>query len=232
MVVPVYNEEASLPSLLDRLRAALDPLEMDREMIFVDDGSTDASLRILRDLKAEGHPEMRILAFARNAGQSAAFAAGFRAARGRIIATLDADLQNDPDDIPRLLASLDRYDLVCGWRKERRDPWLRKVSTRISNGFRRLVLRDGFHDTACSLRVFRRECVEDLPLFNGMHRFLPTLVKEAGFRVGEVPVRHHERLHGEAKYNIRNRLFKALVDLFGVLWLRSRWIRYRIENEE
>ena len=232
VVIPVYNEEESLPPLVDSLCRVLDGLEMGVEVIFIDDGSTDSSLEVMKRLKAQRCPYMRILAFSRNAGQSAAFVAGFRASRGNLFATLDADLQNDPSDIPLLLKALNGYDLVCGWRRHRQDPWIRKFSTNISNGFRRFVLKDGFHDTACSMRVFSRECIEGLVWFNGMHRFLPTLVKTRGYRVGEVVVKHHKRKYGEAKYNIRNRLLKAFVDLFGVLWLRSRWIQYQIKSEE
>ncbi len=232
VVIPVYNEQDSLPVLVEELTRVLDGLEMRSEVLFVDDGSVDSSPEILRRLKKERDPRIRILTLARNSGQSTAFVAGFRAARGGIFATLDADLQNDPADIPSFIASLRDYDMVCGWRKNRRDPWLRRFSTHVSNGFRRFVLKDGFHDTACSFRVFRRECVQGLVMFDGMHRFLPTLVKTAGYRVGEVVVNHRERRYGEAKYNIRNRLFKTLADLFGVFWLRKRWIRCRIKGEE
>lgn len=231
VVIPVCNEEESLGPLMGQLGAVLDNLGLSSEILFIDDGSDDRSYEIMNELKAADE-RIRIVRFAANAGQSAAFAAGFRSARGRVIATLDADLQNDPKDIPILLNGLESFDMVCGWRKDRRDPWLRKVSSRISNGFRRSVLNDGFHDTACSLRVFRRACVEGLVFFNGMHRFLPFLVKINGFRVGEVVVRHHHRCYGRAKYGLRNRLFKALVDLFGILWLRSRWIDYKIKSEE
>ncbi len=232
IIVPVYNEEESLPPLVDKICTVIDSLDMDTEVILVDDGSTDSSLQVMRELKAKKCPVMRILVMSENRGQSTAFAAAFKEARGKVIATLDADLQNDPADIPSMVKMLDRYDMVCGWRKHRHDPWIRRISTRISNGFRNMVLKDGFHDTACSLRVFRRECVQGIITFNGFHRFLPTLVKYAGYRVGEIVVGHHHRIYGTAKYNIRNRLFKALTDLFGVLWLRSRWIHYRIMKEE
>ncbi len=232
IIIPVYNEEDSLPFLVEKLLAVLKPLEMTAEMIFVDDGSTDSSREVLRQLKKKSDISLRIIVLEKNSGQSAAFAAGFKIAEGNIFATLDADLQNDPADIPLLLALLDQYDMACGWRKNRRDSWLRKISTRISNPIRSYVLKDPFHDTACSMRVFRKECVEGLVMFNGMHRFLPTLVRTAGYRVGEVVIRHHHRQYGQAKYNIRNRIFKTIADLFGVLWLQSRHLRYKIEREE
>ena len=232
IIIPVYNEEESLPYLMEKLHEVLPSIKMPTEIIFVDDGSNDASLDVLRRLKTEKHPDIRIAVLDKNHGQSAAFAAGFNIAKGKIYATLDADLQNDPADIPSLLALLDEYDMACGWRKDRQDSLLRKISTRVSNPIRSYVLNDEFHDTACSMRVFRKECVQDLVMFNGMHRFLPTLVSEAGYRVGERVVTHHHREHGEAKYNIRNRIFKTVADLFGVLWLQSRRISYQIKKEE
>lgn len=231
VVIPVFNEEESLPPLVEELEAALGSLDAESEVIFVDDGSTDQSLEVLRQLQEQSGLHLRIVVMEDNCGQSGAFAAGFRAARGSVIATLDADLQNDPGDLPTLYRLLDRYDMVCGWRRQRRDPWIRRVSTRVSNAFRARVLQDGFHDTGCSLRVFRRECILNLPLFDGMHRFLPTLVQMAGFRVGEEVVNHRPRKFGVAKYNIRNRLFHALADLLGVLWLRRRTIGCRVRQE-
>ncbi len=232
VIIPVYNEEESLPFLVEKLQAALSSLEMTAEMIFIDDGSTDSSLEVLRTLKKKSAISLRIVVLKKNSGQSAAFAAGFMVAEGSIFATLDADLQNDPADIPLLLAQLDQFDMACGWRKNRQDSWLRKISTRISNPIRSYVLKDPFHDTACSMRAFRKECVEGLVMFNGMHRFLPTLVRTSGYKVGEVVVRHHHRKYGQAKYNIRNRIFKTITDLFGVLWLQNRQLHHQIEREE
>lgn len=232
IIIPVYNEEESLPYLLERLYGVLPSIKKPTEIIFVDDGSNDSSLDVLRRLKKEKYSDIRIAVLDRNHGQSTAFAAGYSIAKGKIFATLDADLQNDPADIPSLLALLDQYDMACGWRKDRQDSLLRKISTRVSNPIRSYVLKDEFHDTACSMRVFRKECVQDLVMFNGTHRFLPTLVSEAGYRVGEKVVSHHHREHGEAKYNVRNRIFKTIADLFGVLWLQNRRIMYQIKKEE
>ncbi len=193
------------------------------ELLFVDDGSTDGTPDVLRDL-IRREPRVRVLRIAANSGLSAALAAGFRYARGRIVATLDADLQNDPADIPRLLAALEGYDVVCGVRRERHDSWLRRISSRIANSIRNRVTRENISDVGCTLRVYRREALEGLPMFSGMHRFLPTLLKLNGARVIELPVRHRPRLHGEAKYNVRNRAWRALVDLLAVRWMQRRWI--------
>jgi glycosyltransferase involved in cell wall biosynthesis len=224
VVVPLYNEEENLPLLEREIAATLGDAEIPYELIFVDDGSTDGSLEALRRLAA-ANPAIRILRHRRNAGQSAALAAGFRAARGAIVVTLDADLQNDPADIPRLLARLDEgFDIVSGVRRTRRDGWTRRLSSRIANGVRNWATDESVTDVGCSLKAYRRELLADLPMFTGMHRFLPTLVRWNGGRLAELDVNHRPRLHGVAKYGIGNRLFRALADLFAVRWMRRRWI--------
>jgi glycosyltransferase involved in cell wall biosynthesis len=224
VVVPLYNEEENLPLLEREIVATLGGAGLAYELIFVDDGSTDGSLAALR-LLAATNPAIRILRHRRNAGQSAALAAGFRAARGAIVVTLDADLQNDPADIPRLLARLDEgFDIVSGVRRTRRDSWTRRLSSRIANGVRNWATDESVTDVGCSLKAYRREFLSDLPMFTGMHRFLPTLVRWNGARLAELDVHHRPRLHGVAKYGIGNRLFRALADLFAVRWMRRRWI--------
>jgi len=224
LVIPLFNEEENLEELAAEIRAALAPTGLAWETLFVDDGSTDGSLAVLRRLAA-GDPAIRILRHRRNAGQSAGLASGFRAARGRLVATLDADLQNDPADLPRLIAELERgFDVVSGVRVERRDSWTRRVSSRIANAVRNWATDEAISDVGCSLKVYRREFLADLPMFTGMHRFLPTLVRWNGARVTELPVRHRPRLRGIAKYGIGNRLFRALADLFAVRWMRRRWL--------
>ncbi len=223
IVVPAFNEAENLEPLHRDIRSSLGDLEIDHEILFVDDGSTDSTPRIL-DRIATHDPSVRIVRLTRNSGQTAAFAAGFRAAKGEVIATLDADLQNDPADLPRLLAELEDCDVVCGVRQNRRDGWLRRVSSRIANGVRNRLTDESITDVGCSLRVFRRTLVEDLPLFTGMHRFLPTLLRLQGGRIREVPVHHRPRLHGESKYGVRNRLWVGLADLFAVRWMQRRWI--------
>jgi dolichol-phosphate mannosyltransferase len=234
VVVPVFNEEENLPILAREIEAALDGQsldgrKLDYEVVWVDDHSTDRSFEVLRELAAK--PRHRLLRNRRNRGQSSALVAGFRAARGAVVVTLDADLQNDPADIPRLLRELEGCDLVCGIRTERHDSWLRKVSSRISNRVRDAVIHDGITDTGCSLKAYRREFLRHLPAFDGMHRFLPALARMEGARVREVPVSHRPRIHGESKYGIHNRLWRGIVDLTGVRWLQKRWIDSHLAEE-
>jgi len=223
LVIPLFNEADSLPILAAEIRTAMEPTGRDYETIYVDDGSTDGSPEVLRALAAEDH-RVRVIRLRRNSGQSAALAAGFHHARGAIVVTLDADLQNDPADIPRLLAGLDTVDIVCGVRIRRQDGWLRRISSRIANRIRNRVTRDSVTDVGCTLRAYCADFLHRVPAFNGMHRFLPTLLRLAGARVVEMPVNHRPRLLGQPKYNIRNRILRALVDLIGVRWLQSRWI--------
>jgi len=224
IVVPLYNEEENLPALDAEIRAALAPLGIAYEVLYVDDGSTDGSLAVLHRLAA-ADGRLRILRHRKNAGQSAGLASGFRAARGEIVATLDADLQNDPADLPRLLAKLDEgWDVVSGVRRDRRDTWVRKASSKIANAVRNWATDEAITDVGCSLKAYRARYLAHLPMFGGMHRFLPTLVRWNGARVTEIEVHHRPRLHGVAKYGIGNRLFRALADLFAVRWMRTRWI--------
>jgi glycosyltransferase involved in cell wall biosynthesis len=191
---------------------------------------------VLAELAARDR-RLRVLRLPRNRGQSAALAIGFRHARGRLAATLDADLQNDPADLPRLLAELENgaageaVDVVCGVRAKRQDTWVRRVSSRVANGVRNRLTAESIADVGCTLRVYRTAFVADLPMFDGMHRFLPTLLRLAGARIKEVPVHHRPRLHGTPKYNIRNRIWRALVDLFAVRWMQRRWIDLRAVEE-
>lgn len=235
LVIPVYNERENLAPLLTEIAAALrGPAGGGRtyEIVAVDDGSTDGSLAALRALKPE-HPELRLVAFAANAGQTAAFAAGFRAARGRIVVTLDADLQNDPADIPGLVTALESGNAAAaaGYRVNRQDSAWKLVQSRIANGVRNWLNRESIRDTGCSLKAFRVEAVRDLPLFDGMHRFLPTLVRMHGGTVIEVPVHHRPRLHGATKYGMSNRAIRALRDALAVRWMQRRALRYRVREE-
>jgi dolichol-phosphate mannosyltransferase len=225
VILPVFNELGSLPGLVDELIAALDPLEESYEILLVDDASTDGSGAWIAEA-AGRRPGVRGLALAGHEGQSAALAAGFQAARGAIFVTLDADGQNDPADIPRVLDALAGADVVSGVRARRDDRWLRRVSSRIANGVRRAVLRDGVTDVGCSLKAYRAEYVRGLPLFRGAHRFLPALCRGRGARVAELPVAHRPRRHGVSKYGVGNRLWVGIVDLLGVSWLRTRLHRH------
>lgn len=230
LVIPAYNEQQNVEVLLKRCGEALSCIGRPFEVIIIDDGSTDETPGLLRAGLSQ-YPWLRILRMARNGGQSAAFDAGFRAARGTFIATIDADLQNEPEEIPRLLQLLDDdCDMVTGWRQHRNDTALRRFQSRIANVIRNWISQESIHDSACSLKVYKRECLEGMQLFKGMHRFLPTLVKMRGFRVIEVPVTHCPRYAGTAKYGLRNRAFRAFVDLLAVRWMKNRYIRYSVSE--
>ena len=230
MVLPVYNETASLGTLLSELRDALAITAESYEVVLVDDGSTDGSGAAIA-AEARKDPRVRGIFLEQNVGQSAALAAGFRSARGRLFVTLDADGQNDPADIPRLLEALRSVDVASGVRAQREDSWMKRVSSRIANGVRRAVLGDTITDIGCSMKAYRREAVEGLPLFVGAHRFLPALCQFRGARVLEITVRHRPRRFGTSKYGVGNRLFRGIHDLIGVRWLKSRLIRYRIRED-
>ena len=233
VVAPAHNEVENLPRLLEEIAAALAKLDRQWEVVITDDASTDGTAAVLRDLRRK-YPQLRILTMRQRSGQTAALDAGLRRARGTFVATLDADLQNDPADIPRMLDLLQaqQCDFVNGWRANRQDPWIRLISTRVANRVRNWLTHEQIHDSACGLKVFRRECIDRLKLFNGMHRFLPTLVKMEGYRVIEVPVNHRPRTAGKAKYGVLNRVFKALRDAFAVRWMQQRTVRYECQELE
>jgi glycosyltransferase involved in cell wall biosynthesis len=230
VVVPVYNEEENLPVLLREIRETLDPLGQSYEVVFVDDGSRDRSLEVLKGLLPE-NPMVRVVVFEKNAGQTAAMDAGLRAARGEILVTLDADLQNDPHDIPLLLAEIGRFDVVVGYRAIRQDSLVKRITSEVGNGVRNWLTRERIRDTGCSLKAFRREAVARLKLYKGMHRFLPTLCKMEGFTVTEVKVNHRPRVHGKTKYGVFDRLRATVPDVLAVRWMQSRVLGYRVKEE-
>ena len=232
LVIPVYNERENLAPLLAEISAALDGGSRSYEVVAVDDGSTDGSLEALKALKRD-HPHLHIVAFAQNAGQTAAFAAGFRAARGRVVVTLDADLQNDPADVPRVVEALERTGAtaVAGYRAARHDTTWKRLQSRIANGVRNWLNGESIRDTGCSLKAFHADAVRALPLFSGMHRFLPTLIKMHGGTVAEVPVGHRQRRFGVTKYGMWNRVFRSLADAFAVRWMQRRALKYQIREE-
>lgn len=229
VVLPVFNEEGNLRPLMEELLPVVRGLGHPFEIVFVDDGSTDGSPRVLAGIAAE-HPEVSVWRLDRNHGLSAALDAGFRSARGEILVTLDSDGQIDPGDIPRLVGMLGEHDMVCGWRRERRDPLVKRASSRIANWWRNRRTDESIHDITCPLKAFRAAVVPHLPPFDGMHRFYPTLARMAGFRVVEVPVAHRERASGRSKYGIANRLRKGLSDLGAIRWMQRNRLTYRKER--
>jgi dolichol-phosphate mannosyltransferase len=217
--------------LFDRLVAAAPSWGEDWEVVLVDDGSTDGSLDRMRQ-QARRDARYRVVRHGRNAGQSAALVSGFAVARGDVVVTLDADLQNPPAEIPRLLEALEGHDVVSGVRAKRRDTWAVRTAGKIANRVRGWVLHDGVRDVGCALKAYRREQLVELPAFNGLHRFLPALLKARGARITEVPVGHRPRAHGQSKYTIRGRLWRGIADMFGVRWLIRRSVHHRDAREE
>jgi glycosyltransferase involved in cell wall biosynthesis len=230
LVIPVFNERESLPILVGEIAAALEGRRY--EVVAVDDGSVDGSLDVLKRLKLE-YPARHIVALGARAGQTAAFAAGFRAARGPVIVTLDADLQNDPADIPALVARLAASGMtaIVGYRVNRRDSGWKRLQARIANAVRNRLNGEIIRDTGCSLKAFRADAVRALPLYNGMHRFLPTLIKLHGGTVGETPVQHRPRRFGRTKYGMWNRVFRSFADALAVRWMQRRALRYDVREE-
>ncbi len=231
VVIPVHNEEENILALGDELETALAHLRW--ECIWVDDASADRSVEKVRELLRRESSAHRLLRFPRRRGQSAALLAGFLAARGEFVGSLDGDRQNVPEDLVLQLDTARRegWDMVNGVRVDRHDSWIRAVSSKVGNGFRNRVTGDRISDVGCSTRVFRRKYVGVIPHFNGMHRFLPTFIRRAGGRVGEIPVRHRPRAGGVAKYGLNNRLWRGLADTFGVRWLARRMVRLDAEEE-
>jgi dolichol-phosphate mannosyltransferase len=225
VIVPVYNEEGNVSELQRELELALKGIS--HEILFVDDGSQDRTVQQINRT-----PSVRVLEFETNAGQSAAIYAGLTAGRGDILVLIDGDLQNDANDIPRLLAEIAKgADLVCGYRVKRKDSWFKRLQSWIANSVRSRFTMDGVRDTGCTLKAMRRDCLEALIPFHGMHRFIPALIKGFGYKITEIPVNHRARYRGSSKYNFGNRALHATVDMFGVRWLLGRQIRIRVKGE-
>ena len=231
LVIPAYNEEENITVLLHRVEVALRLTGRAYEVIVIDDGSTDETPRLLREAM-RARPWLRVLRMTQNSGQSAAFEAGFEAARGEVIATIDADLQNDPEEIPRLVPLLDEQnvDMITGWRKERQDTAFRRWQSRQANRIRNWITGETVHDSASSLKIYRAHAIKGIKLFRGAHRYFPTLVKMRGGTVYETPVKHSQRHAGTAKYGFGNRAFVGIIDLFGVRWMKKRYLRYSVEE--
>jgi dolichol-phosphate mannosyltransferase len=228
LIIPVYNEEDNLERLHAEISDAMKSVSSDYEVVLTDDASKDRSWEIMKTIAARDS-HWRVQRFIENCGESAASAAGMKAARGEILITLDADLQNDPKDIPKFLEALKTADCVCGSRvHERADNWLRRISSRIANAVRNKLSNEEISDAGCTYRAFKKHCLTDIKFFRGAHRFLPTLFRMEGWKVVEVSITPRERFAGESKYGVWNRLFKSFTDLLAVRWMKSRQLRYRI----
>jgi dolichol-phosphate mannosyltransferase len=226
-VIPVFNEAENLQQLYLEITRVTGELPGNYEIVFVDDGSRDRSLAVIKELAA-AHPEVRYLAFTRNTGQSAALYAGFQFARGEVIVTMDADLQNDPADLPRMFAAFGEYQMVNGWRHQRRDTLWKKIGSRIGNGVRNRLTWENIHDTGCSLKIMDAARLKRIRPFRGFHRFLPTLMRLEGARVIEVKVNHRPRLHGVSNYTNLRRGIEGLYDGIAVRWMIRRHLKIEI----
>ncbi len=223
LVVPLLNEEESILPLINEIRKAIKPLNKPYEVIFVDDGSTDGSLKIIKDA-AKIDNRLKFISFRKNYGKSAALQVGFKAATGDAIITMDADLQDDPHEIPNLLKKLDEgYDLCSGWKKERFDPFIKKYSSRFFNFVTRIISGIKIHDFNCGLKAYRREVLQNLNVYGELHRYVPVLAKWQGFTITEIPVKHHKRRYGKTKFGI-SRFFKGFIDLITVTYV-ARYVK-------
>lgn len=230
IVLPIFNEADNLPQLFREIETVMADLQRPYEVICVDDGSQDNSAAFIHDFSREqGH--YRLIRFDGNFGQSAALAAGFLAAEGEYIITMDSDLQNDPGDILKMVPLLKDYDMVTGWRQSRRDTWLKRVSSKIANGVRNKLSRETIRDTGCSLKIMRASYLKRIKMFRGMHRFLPTLMKMEGATVVEIPVTHRSRIAGTSNYGTWDRALSGLRDLLAVRWMQDRFIHYKIKED-
>lgn len=232
LVVPCYNEQDNLRPLVTAIRDAIEPLNVSYEIVITDDCSHDRSWEILKELAAND-ARIRVQRFAFNCGESAASFAGMKSARGQYVVTLDADLQNDPKDLPKFLEALKTFDCVCGTRVQTRgqgDHFVRIASSRIANWVRNKLSGEQISDAGCTYRAFKRECIDNLKFFKGMHRFLPTLFKIEGFTVTEISVSNHPRFAGQSHYGVWNRLFASFYDLLAVRWMKRRMFHYQISE--
>ncbi len=235
VVIPLKDERDNIPLLVSQLLKFFEIRPESEtapfELLLVNDGSVDGSESLLDELVVQSHV-VRVIHLDRNHGQTAAFDAGFRQARGELIATMDGDLQFDPNDFAKLLPLVTMFDLVCGKRTSRHDSMVRRWSSTIANQVRNWVIHDGISDTGCSMKIFQRRVVERMPLFKNMHRFFPAVAQMYGYTVTEVPVQHFPRAHGVSKYGVGNRLFVGLYDLFAVRWMQKRCLNYQMRESK
>ncbi|MDX1921007.1 MAG: glycosyltransferase family 2 protein [Candidatus Caenarcaniphilales bacterium] len=231
IIIPFKNEEESLPILSEEILDAMSDFNKPWECLWINDGSDDSSQRVMKHL-IEKNPNYRLINLAKNFGQSAALAIGFKYAQGKYLSMLDADLQNDPKDLPKLYSSIisEGVDLVNGVRIKRQDDLVRKISSKLANSFRNALTGSSVTDVGCSIRVFRRECVQSIPVFKGMHRFLPTLIQLQGYTITETPVNHRPRQLGVAKYGINNRLWVGIIDTLVMIWMQNRLVFPKVKE--
>ena len=231
VVIPLYNEQENIRMLYSELKDVLERTGLEYEILFIDDGSEDESLKLLEEIKSNDSL-VRVVSFRKNYGQSAALKIGFEKSSGDVVITMDADLQNDPRDIPRLISYIDQgYDLVSGWRKRRQDSFKKRLASKVANMVRSSIIKDEIHDTGCMLKAYRRDFIKGLRIYRGLHRFLPMLLKIQGAKVIEVEVNHRLRRFGRTKYGIKNRLWKSFIDTFIVLWMKKNYINPQIKEE-
>ena len=221
VVIPVFNESGNVKPLTEQTLKALDKIARPSELIFVDDASDDDTPEVLVAMRQKDS-RVRTVRMDQRSGQSAAIWAGFSGSRGSIIATLDGDLQNDPSDLPAMVDKIGAHDMVCGWRVNRQDDAVKRISSIVGNSIRRLILGNSIHDSGCGTKVFKRQCALDMNPFNGMHRFFAEVAMLNGYSITEMPVKHHPRSAGTTKYGVGNRALRGLIDCFGVRWLRKR----------
>lgn len=230
VIIPIKDEEENIPILTQEVQSVMSKLNEPWELIYINDGSKDNSLKILKELKAS-HPHLQLISFDKNYGQSSAFDAGFKAAQGELVITLDGDLQNDPQDIPKLLEALQNHDMVCGWRQKRQDTIIKRLISKPSNMIRSRLCKDYIHDTGCSLKVFKKSSLLKIKGFHGMHRFYPALFTVEGMSITEVKVSHRARGQGKSKYHLFNRNLGPFLDMLAVYWMRKRRLHYRIKED-
>lgn len=231
VVIPIKNEAENLPDLIQELEPIMQNLQCPWELICIDDGSTDGTEQLLCHLTKQ-KPYLRVISFKKNYGQSSAFAAGFKAAQGEFVITMDGDGQNDPADICRLLPLMQECDLVCGIRHQRKDSLNKRLISKMANSIRQWLCQDGVADTGCSLKIYRKACLNQIKMFHGMHRFLPALFKIEGFRIKQLPVNHRQRLRGKSHYHFFNRSLNTLADLLAVYWMHRRHLCYQIKEDD
>jgi len=229
VVIPLKNEANNIVALIEELEPVMQRLGDSWELICIDDGSTDDTCDVLSALTSQ-KPYLHVISFTKNFGQSSAFDAGFKAAKGEFVITLDGDGQNDPKDIPSLLELIPMCDLVCGIRLKRKDSLIKRLTSQFANIIRNHLCDDDTQDSGCSLKVYRSNCLKHIKMYHGMHRFLPALFKMEGFRIEQIPVNHRERLRGKSNYNFFNRSFNTIADLFAVRWMKKRHLHYQIKS--